>query len=407
MHIAYVTSDPMPAIGGEWTFLSQMGRGLESRQQTVTILSPSQMPAIWMTVVNRLSQLIRIALGSWLWFFVQLALVGFFIRCLVSFCNLWDKVDVFDAQGPIAFLAILGPARRRHRPVNLTIHGYFSYESNLGSIQSESPWGRLLRAIERCAYERASNIVTVDSRLGEYVIRLGADPKKVQVRRNFIDCDVFVPADAETRSSEKARFGLESTQKVILCARRLEEKCGVAYAIQAVKELVARHVDVTLLIAGIGSLESELRGLATRLGIEDCVRFLGYVDQADMPKLLHASDAVVVPSVTVGEEVEATSFAALEAMASGLAVVASRIGGLEELITDGVSGILVPERDATALAEGLTRALGPEGMSIGEKARQVVGSESSLAHGVESTLSLYRELTRLATEHDAWRTTAV
>ncbi|OLD91555.1 hypothetical protein AUG86_01105 [Euryarchaeota archaeon 13_1_20CM_4_64_14] len=392
MHVIFVAITPFPKIGGGWTFLTQMSSGMGGRRHTTAVVSPKQMPSAWMTVINRTAQIVRVAFRSWLWFFVRMALVGFAIRRYVSQKRLYEEVDIFDAQDPVAFLAVHRPAQRRNRPTILTIHGYFHHESNMGSIPPNSFWGLLLRRVERLAYSAAPEIVVVDTRLKEYLLRLGTDPKKVHVRRNSVDCAVFAPSDPASKAFERSHFRLHADDHVILCARRLEEKCGVRYAIEAMSLLTKRLPNVVLLIAGSGSLESSLRLLVSSLGIEERVRFLGDIDHGDMPSLLRASDAAVVPSITVGEEVEATSFAALEAMASAVPVVASDIGGLREIMTDDLDGILVPERDSVALASALLRVLGPEGQRLGNAARRTVEASFSLQRGVDETVAFYRLL---------------
>src|SRR5439155_746523 len=141
-----------------------------------------------------------------------------------------------------------------------------------------------------------AGITVVDTRLQNYVIRLGTDPNKVHVRRNFVDCTVFAPATASSKALERSHFGLNPDDFVILCARRLEEKCGVRYAIEAMKMLTDRLPNVLLVIAGTGTLESSLRRLVASLDVEKHVRFLGVIDHNKMAGLVRAADAAVVPS---------------------------------------------------------------------------------------------------------------
>ncbi len=190
-------------------------------------------------------------------------------------------------------------------------------------------------------------------------------------------------------------MGLRPDVKTICCARRLVEKCGVTFAIQAMKSLRDRGVDALLLIAGSGPLEEKLKSQVSDLNVSEIVRFVGDVPRKGMADLLHACDAAVVPSVTIGDEVEATSLSALEAMASGLPVVASNIGGLKDLIKDGVTGILVPERDPSALAEGIIAALGPKGAIMGGAARKEVLARFSLGKGAGDTLAIYERLSMI------------
>ena len=347
-----------------------------------------------MPMVNQASRLIRIAFKSWLWFLARLYLTAFSLRLLTFHKGFWNSVDVLDFQDPIAFSMLHKAARRHKVPTILTVHGYMHHESSCGSIDSKSFWGQLLIHIEKRGYSSAKRIVTVDSRLRDYLLRLGISSQKIVVRPNSVDCEVFKPATSACREVERRRLGIRPETKTVCCVRRLEQKCGVAYAIQATKILRERGVDSVLLIAGKGSLERELRSLTSQLGIQDSVRFLGELARPEVMRLLKACDAATVPSVTVGEEVEATSISALEAMASGLPVVASNIGGLKEIIREGETGLLVPERDPSSLATAIEEVLGSKGIALGKAAREDVLARFSLEHGVQTTISLYDELLR-------------
>ena len=104
------------------------------------------------------------------------------------------------------------------------------------------------------------------------------------------------------------------------------------------------------LIIGGGRREAELRQLAAELGLGPRVNFLG--QRRDIPDLLAAMDILVLPSYSEG-----VSLALLEAMAAGLPVIATAVGGLPEVVTDEVNGLLIPPRDAEALARALDRLL--------------------------------------------------
>jgi glycosyltransferase involved in cell wall biosynthesis/predicted ATP-grasp superfamily ATP-dependent carboligase len=143
-----------------------------------------------------------------------------------------------------------------------------------------------------------------------------------------------------------------------------------------------------LVIAGRGGEEDTLREQSRELGIADRVHLLGY--REDVPDLLAAFDIYALPSFSEGQ-----SLALIEAMAAGLPVVATAVGGNPEILGEsGISGILVPPRDPEALAESLARLLaGPEaGRRMGEAARTRARAEFSLEMMIERYRSLYGEL---------------
>ena len=132
---------------------------------------------------------------------------------------------------------------------------------------------------------------------------------------------------------------------------RLVEKKGFACALEAVATLRRQGRNVVLDVVGEGPLRDELGQQAAASGIADCVRFHGACPSDQVARILDESHLFVAPSVTAatGDQDAATN-TVKEAMATGLPVVATRHGGLPEMITDGVTGFLVPERDTAALA---------------------------------------------------------
>ncbi len=121
------------------------------------------------------------------------------------------------------------------------------------------------------------------------------------------------------------------------------------------------------LIIGGGRREAEMRQLAQELGLAGRVHFLG--QRPDIPDLLGALDIFVLPSHSEG-----VSLALLEAMAAGLPVIATAVGGLPEVVTDGVNGLLIPPQDPEALAQALARLLDDPALAkkLGENARRHV-----------------------------------
>jgi glycosyltransferase involved in cell wall biosynthesis len=129
----------------------------------------------------------------------------------------------------------------------------------------------------------------------------------------------------------------------------LEPQKNLPFLLKAMKRLKEEGLDaITLLIAGSGSQEATLRTLVQAGGLQETVHLLGL--REDIPDLLSALDVFVLPSVWEG-----LSVAAMEAMAAGLAVIATPVGGNPELIQDNQTGILVPCQDVKALAEAIKR----------------------------------------------------
>jgi glycosyltransferase involved in cell wall biosynthesis len=169
---------------------------------------------------------------------------------------------------------------------------------------------------------------------------------------------------------------------VFTCAR-LDPQKGHDVLLRA-----AAHVpEAVFVLAGEGPQRPALEAQAAKLGISERVRFLGF--RRDIPELLAASDVFALPSLYEG-----TSLALLEAMAAGRAIVSSAIGGSDELIDDGASGLLIAPRDADALVEALHRLLADEGLrsALGRYARERVIRDFSPTAMADRVTRIYTEI---------------
>ncbi len=145
----------------------------------------------------------------------------------------------------------------------------------------------------------------------------------------------------------------QGSQKVVLFVGRLAEKKGVPYLIQAMQQ-----VDALLMIVGSGPLEEECRSLVSQLHLEHKVHFLGPKPHTQLRSIYASADVFVAPSITTKSgDVEGFGLVILEAMASGLPVVASSSGGITDIITHEGNGLLAEEKNAAQLAASINRLL--------------------------------------------------
>jgi glycosyltransferase involved in cell wall biosynthesis len=177
---------------------------------------------------------------------------------------------------------------------------------------------------------------------------------------------------------------------VLVTTRRFVAKNGVRYLIDAMP-LILEKIPCDLYLAGIGPEQADLEARVARHGIGDRVHFLGGVANADLPPLLSAADAFVIPSL-----VEATSLSALEAMACERPVAASRVGGLPEIV-DSTCGALFRSGDAADLAEKVVALLSlppEERARLGREGRRRVVE----SWGVDAFVARHEEFYRRALE---------
>ncbi len=184
------------------------------------------------------------------------------------------------------------------------------------------------------------------------------------------------------------RCGVNPSRPVIICPRRLEPKNGVEYFIRSVPRVLREFPDTQFLIVGGGFPEERIRfeEMLTEWKCRPSVIFTGNVPNTDMPAYYGMADIAVLPSL-----MEATSISGLEAMASGLPLVGTRVGGIPEIVVDNETGILVEPRDHEALADAIVKLLAnPElCMRLGESARRRVESTFSWLQIARQTADVY------------------
>src|SRR6059058_927790 len=198
----------------------------------------------------------------------------------------------------------------------------------------------------------AAKLVLVRSEsLRRAVIQLGCDEKKIEVHYTGIPLDEF--PFRERSFPPRSRGGAWR----FVQAGRLIDKKGLPVTLRVFASFVRNYPDATLTIAGEGPLLAQLRELARELKIDNSVSFTGFISQDQLRDIFYASHIFLHPSETGRDgNQEGIPSSMLEAMASGLPVFATQHGGIPEAIENGVSGVLVPERDDKALARALFEA---------------------------------------------------
>lgn len=187
---------------------------------------------------------------------------------------------------------------------------------------------------------RVDGVVAISKTIRDVLLRAGVDNGKIRVICSGIDARIF--------ENVKTKRAASDSSTVVGCLAGLEERKGHRYLLEAAAILKASGLTIRYKIAGDGPLRNRLQEEAARLGLGNDVHFLGFV--TDTAEFLASIDIFAMPSLYEGLGV-----AALEAMAAHKPVIATRVGGLAESVLDDVTGILVPPRDAAALAAAIAK----------------------------------------------------
>ena len=202
-------------------------------------------------------------------------------------------------------------------------------------------------------YNRISRIIAISNAVREDVIRSNwiSSPDKVITIYNGIDLEPYTDSSL-TRKEARIRLGLPVRDVFIFgTVGRLVETKGQEVLLKAFAQVHEQFSESWVVLVGEGRLESKLRGLATELNINERVVFLGY--RTDIPEVLKAFDVFVFPSIAEG-----LGLALLEAMATELPVIASRVGGVPEILSSPELGTMVPPGSADDLASAMEAIYG-------------------------------------------------
>lgn len=217
----------------------------------------------------------------------------------------------------------------RRLPFVTTLHG--TDITLVGADRSYLP-------ITRFSIEQSDGITAISEYLRQITQREFKVTRPVEVIPNFVNCDVFQPADGESRRSEFAT----DDERILVHLSNFRPVKRVPDVVE-IFELVRKEIRAKLLMIGDGPERTTAEWMIRDKGLADDVVFLGKQNQVQ--EILNCADVLLLPS-----DLESFGLAALEGMACGVPAVCSKVGGVPEVITDGVEGYLVAPRDVKTMA---------------------------------------------------------
>jgi colanic acid/amylovoran biosynthesis glycosyltransferase len=284
------------------------------------------------------------------------------------------------------------------------IHCQFGTQSHRGLWfrQINSPHSCLITTfrgedISKYVKKKGNNIYNKLFKVGDYfltncdffrkrIIALGCNSNLTYVLRSGLDCQQFM---FKPRSLKKG----ETIQ--IATTGRLVEKKGIEYSIRAVAKQAKVTPNLEYNIIGDGELRSDFEKLIQELGRQNIINLVGWKNETEIKRILDKSHLFIAPSVTAKDGNQDAPINVLkEAMAMGLPVISTYHGGIPELVQDGVSGYLVPERDVDALADKLNLLIQhPETwIEMGKAGRAYVEKNYNLDKLNDKLVEIYQQV---------------
>jgi colanic acid/amylovoran biosynthesis glycosyltransferase len=245
-----------------------------------------------------------------------------------------DQYELVVIQSPLFLSSIQGVllAKKNNKPSILEVHGTLAYRSSILNIAQKI----YLYAIGQLALKKSTLVRCLTPGDREEVIKYGCPMEKIRIVPNPVDTDLFKPS---TKKDETL---------LIWTGRMVAEK-GLLYLVAAIDFLVHQYSsNIRLIMIGTGPLMSHVMDLTKKCDLTKNISFLGDLPRIEVARYLSEAGIFVFPSIKEG-----MPLSVLEAMSSGLAVVATDISGVKDLIINGKNGLLVPNRNPQALAKAI------------------------------------------------------
>lgn len=270
-------------------------------------------------------------------------------------------------------------ARLTGRPVLIYAHG-----------EELTGWGRGGKFKAMCFALRHADWVLSNSDFTRdtLVDLIGVDPRHIAVVYPTVDAERFRPG--LPTEDLRAGLGLTNKHKLILSVGRLQRRKGFDNLISSLPALLEQGLDVHHALIGIGEDHDYLLGLATELGIQDRVHFLGHVSYEDLPRWYNASDLFAMPNRDINGDTEGFGLVYLEAAASGKPSIAGNTGGTGSAVEDGETGLRVNGEEMEEITTALKKLLSDTSFAetMGRKGRDRVLENFTHARRVEELRGL-------------------
>lgn len=407
LHILMLATS-YPKYAGEATapFIEEIAAGMVRRGHSVDVLLPEH-PELRRASIERGVRLHMFHYSPWrklqVWGYAAAlqadvglkgaALAVAPLALTASLAALWrltgqQQYDLIHAHWVLPNgLPAAAVAELRGLPLVVSMHG-----SDVFMAEKALPFSLATKLI----FARSGGITACSSELHERALRLGASPTCTQTLPYGVDTQLFKP-DAAAAQRARNLLGVGQDVALIVSISRLVYKKGLSYLLEGFAQLASIYPNTMLVLGGYGDLREELEQRAQALGIGAHVCFPGQLSREDAAALMAAADVYVVPSIRdQAGNVDGLPNVLLEAMSTACPIVASRLAGIPNVISHELHGLLVPERDANALAQAVARVLDERvfAQRLGAAARQRVLDELTWDCTAERFEGVYRRALR-------------
>ena len=273
-------------------------------------------------------------------------------------------------------------AKRYSKPLVLTQHNTFIEYNNIWDIAEKLND----LAVGKQVLKEADKIIVVSNATRNYVLSLGADPEKTVVLHNGVDLNRFKPLP-EVKGEMRKKLGISEDTCVVLTVRRLVYKNGIDTLLESAEIAVKKNPKLVFVVVGRGPDFEEVKERIVQLEMQRNFRLTGFVSDEDLPFYYNVADLFALPS----KSGEGLPLVALEAMACGLPVIATDVGGTSEVMSEDY-GKLVPPNAPNLLAEAILNFSCKDLAALKKELRAMMEQKYSWDLNVEKLGKIYEEL---------------
>jgi glycosyltransferase involved in cell wall biosynthesis len=306
------------------------------------------------------------------------------VSSLKTFLETVKSNDLIHVHGHPYLSSFLAAkiAKRYSKPLVLTQHNTFIEYNNI--------WDTAEKlndlAIGKQVLKEADKIIVVSNATKNYVLSLGADPEKVEVLHNGVDLNRFKLLSG-VKDEMRKKLGISEDARVVLTVRRLVYKNGIDTLLESAELAVKKNPQLIFVVVGKGPDFEEVKNRIAQLGIQRNFRLTGFVSDEELPRYYNVADLFALPS----KSGEGLPLVALEAMACGLPVIATNVGGTSEVMSEDY-GKLVPPNSPESLGEALVEFSRKDLAVLKKELRTMMEQKYSWDKNVEKLGEIYEEL---------------
>jgi glycosyltransferase involved in cell wall biosynthesis len=231
-------------------------------------------------------------------------------------------------------------------------------------------------------------VLCVSEGARQHYIKISADnPKKVLTLYNGIDLSPYSKIDSKQKNQERHKLGLPINSMILTTVSFLRQPKGIQFMLQSLPEILKQAPNTHYLIVGDGNYRNDLEVMVTQNNLSNHVTFLGF--REDIPYILSLSDIFVLPSLD-----EALPTVLAEAMAAGLPLIGTKVGGVPEMLVDGENGFLIPPSNSLELAKACIKLLNSTEKidDFGVAGHELVNNKFNIQVQVQKLEAQYLEL---------------